>query len=55
MSLIDTSYDVDEFEFMRSHYQKALFNLLKAAKTSNHLAKVNCEGGHDHCRSKVPW
>jgi len=33
MNLIDLSYSVEEFEFMRSHYQKALFHLLSVAKS----------------------
>jgi hypothetical protein len=33
MNLIDQSYDVEEFEFMRSHYQRALFHLLTVAKS----------------------
>ena len=33
MNLIDLSYSVDEFEFMRSHYQKALFHMLSVAKS----------------------
>ncbi|PNF23464.1 Eukaryotic translation initiation factor 2-alpha kinase 1 [Cryptotermes secundus] len=33
MNLIDQSYNVEEFEFMRSHYQKALFHLLSVAKS----------------------
>jgi hypothetical protein len=33
MNLIDQSYNVEEFEFMRSHYQRALFHLLTVAKS----------------------
>lgn len=33
MNLIDKSYNVEEFEFMRSHYQRALFHLLTVAKS----------------------
>lgn len=33
MNLIDLSYNVEEFEFMRSHYQRALFHLLTVAKS----------------------
>lgn len=33
MNLIDQSYNVEEFEFMRSHYQRALFHLFTVAKS----------------------
>ncbi|KAJ4442171.1 hypothetical protein ANN_12037, partial [Periplaneta americana] len=33
MNLIDQSYNIEEFEFMRSHYQRALFHLLTVAKS----------------------
>uniref|UniRef100_A0A069DUK7 non-specific serine/threonine protein kinase n=1 Tax=Panstrongylus megistus TaxID=65343 RepID=A0A069DUK7_9HEMI len=34
MNLIGESYERDEFQFMRSHYQKALYRLLAIAKTT---------------------
>nr|CAD7438762.1 unnamed protein product [Timema bartmani] len=34
MKLIDKTYGVEEFEFMRSHYQKALLHLVTVAKTT---------------------
>ena len=33
MNLIDQSYSVEEFEFLRSQYQRALFHLLSVAKS----------------------
>jgi hypothetical protein len=33
MNLIDQSYSVEEFEFLRSHYQRAVFHLLNVAKS----------------------
>jgi hypothetical protein len=43
MNLIDKSYNVEEFEFMRSHYQKALFHLFTVAKsvTANNENETN--------------
>ncbi|KAF6215365.1 hypothetical protein GE061_010117 [Apolygus lucorum] len=35
MNLIGESYEREEFQFMRSHYQKALYHLLKIAKTTS--------------------
>ncbi|XP_075212882.1 eukaryotic translation initiation factor 2-alpha kinase 1-like isoform X2 [Lycorma delicatula] len=49
MKLIDRSYHMDEFEFMRSHYQRALYNLLTVAKTT----KTNLDGVTALC-PKVP-
>lgn len=34
MRLIDDTYTIEEFQFMRSHYQKALYQLLAVAKSS---------------------
>uniref|UniRef100_A0A146LBU4 non-specific serine/threonine protein kinase n=1 Tax=Lygus hesperus TaxID=30085 RepID=A0A146LBU4_LYGHE len=34
MNLIGESYEREEFQFMRSHYQKALYHLLSIAKTT---------------------
>ncbi|KAJ1520214.1 hypothetical protein ONE63_004424 [Megalurothrips usitatus] len=34
MQLIDDTYTIEEFQFMRSHYQKALYQLLAVAKSS---------------------
>ncbi|KAK3908888.1 Eukaryotic translation initiation factor 2-alpha kinase 2 [Frankliniella fusca] len=34
MQLIDETYNIEEFQFMRSHYQKALYQLLAVAKSS---------------------
>ncbi|KAG8247361.1 Eukaryotic translation initiation factor 2-alpha kinase [Homalodisca vitripennis] len=34
MKLIDESYELEEFESMRSYYQKALYHLVSVAKTS---------------------
>jgi hypothetical protein len=33
MNLIDQSYNVEEFEVMRSYYQRALFHFLTVAKS----------------------
>ncbi|KAL1124771.1 hypothetical protein AAG570_001392 [Ranatra chinensis] len=34
MNLIDESYKIDEFQYMRSHYQKALYHFLSVAKST---------------------
>lgn len=34
MQLIDDTYTIEEFQFMRSHYQRALYQLLAVAKSS---------------------
>jgi hypothetical protein len=39
MNLIDQSYNVEEFEFMRSHYQRALFQLLNVAKSVTNVSE----------------
>jgi hypothetical protein len=39
MNLIDQSYSVEEFEFMRSHYQRALFHLLSVAKSVSAISE----------------
>ncbi|KAK9510003.1 hypothetical protein O3M35_004880 [Rhynocoris fuscipes] len=46
MNLIGESYEREEFQFMRSHYQKALYRLLAIAKTTSSdnaiFPKNNC-------------
>ena len=39
MNLIDQSYSVEEFEFMRSHYQRALFHLLSVASSVSAISE----------------
>lgn len=42
MKLIDKSYEMEEFESMRSYYQEALFHLVTVAKnTSKSCADKN--------------
>jgi hypothetical protein len=43
MNLIDKSYNVEEFEFMRSHYQRALLHLFTVANsvTANNENETN--------------
>jgi len=42
MNLIDETYNMDEFSFMRTHYQKALYQLLSMAKHTTNDNKAIC-------------